>query len=287
MAVLTRPTIAPAAASLGAVVTDVDLRQLDEATWETLHAAFHQHGVLVFPGQHLTAEAQTAFARRFGPIEVLVPGQTAISLSNQKPGGGLLADDEGPMKYLIGNEGWHTDSSYMPVSAKASILSAQVAPSRGGQTEWADMRAAYDALDDDRRARIAGLCAHHSLLHSQAKIGHEAESGGYGLDDGPPPLRPLVKIHPVTGRPSLFIGRHAYGIPELAAEESETLLAELLAFACQPPRVYRHDWTAGDVAVWDNRCLLHRARPYDHGELRAMLHVRVSGDPVTERAANA
>ena len=117
---------------------------------------------------------------------------------------------------LRGNEGWHTDSSYMPLAAKASVLSAQVVPSAGGETEWADMRAAYDALDEATRRRIAGLSAHHSLYHSQAKIGHVVQTGaGYGFHTKGAPLRPLVKVHPVTGRPALFIGRHAYGIPGL------------------------------------------------------------------------
>ena len=99
-----------------------------------------------------------------------------------------------------------------------------------------------------------------------------------------PPLRPLVKTHPVTGRPSLYIGRHAYGIPGLPADESEKLLDELVAFACRPPRTFRHSWQPGDVVIWDNRCVLHRARPWDHREPRVMHHTRVAGDPATEAA---
>ena len=145
------------------------------------------------------------------------------------------------------------------------------------------MRAAYDALPPAMRERIATLSAHHSLAYSQAKIGHTQRTKGfYGFSDAPPPLRPLVKIHPSTGRPSLFIGRHAYGIPGLSDDESEALLAELLAVACQPPRVYAHPWQVGDLVVWDNRCVLHRARPYDVTEVRVMKHTRIQGDPVTE-----
>ena len=148
----------------------------------------------------------------------------------------------------MGNEGWHTDSSYMRLSAKASVLSAHVVPSHGGETEWADMRAAYDALDDAMRARIAGLSAYHSLRYSQARIGHVAAVGSsYGFHDEQPPLRPLVKVHPETGRAALYIGRHAYGIPGLDPDESEALLDDLVAFACQAPRVYTHSWTPGDV----------------------------------------
>jgi len=287
MKVLDEPTVAPTGATLGAVVTGVDLAGLDEAGWRQVEDAFHEHALLIFPGQHLSPEAQAAFAERFGRIEELVAGYRSVPITNRKRDGSLMGDDEHGMKIMMGNEGWHTDSSYMPVSAKASVLSAQVVPSSGGETEWADMRAAYDALDGETRERLEALKAFHSLRYSQAQIGHDAPVGSsYGLTDDTPPLRPLVKTHPVTGRRSLFIGRHAYGIPGLAEAESKQLLADLVAFACQPPRTYRHAWRPGDVAVWDNRCLLHRACPYDHSEARAMLHVRVAGEPATEQALN-
>jgi alpha-ketoglutarate-dependent taurine dioxygenase len=282
------PKIAPVDATLGAVVTDLTLAKMDDSTWKAVEQAFHEHGVLVFPGQHLTEEEQVAFAKRFGEIELLAPDpeQKAVAISNQKPDGTVLEPDEYRFKSLRGNEGWHTDSSYMPLAAKASVLSAQVVPSAAGETEWADMRAAYDALDDATRRRIAGLSAHHSLYHSQAKIGHMVETGaGYGFHTKGAPLRPLVKVHPVTGRPALFIGRHAYGIPGLDEAESEKLLAHLVDFACRPPRTYAHPWRPGDVVIWDNRCVLHRARPYDYREPRVMRHTRVAGDPATELAA--
>jgi alpha-ketoglutarate-dependent taurine dioxygenase len=196
-----------------------------------------------------------------------------------------MKDDEFGMQLMRGNEGWHTDSSYMPLAAKASILSAHVVPLAGGQTEWADMRAAYDALDEVTKARIALLSAYHSLYYSQGRIGHKAAVGSsYGFHTDDPPLRPLVKVHPATGRKSLFIGRHAYDIPGLAPEESEKLLNSLVTFACQAPRTYSHAWQPGDVVVWDNRCVLHRARPFDHREARVMKHTRVAGDPASELA---
>ena len=281
------PKVMPIAATLGAVVTDLELARMDAATWKTVEEAFHAHALLVFPGQHLTEEQQVAFANRFGDIELLAPdpAQKAVAISNQKPDGTILEPDEHRFKSLRGNEGWHTDSSYMPLAAKASVLSAQVVPSRDGETEWADMRAAYDALDEATRRRIAGLSAHHSLYHSQAQIGHMVQAGaGYGFHTKGEPLRPLVKIHPVTGRPALFIGRHAHAIVGLDTAESEKLLSELVDFACQPPRTYAHRWQPGDVVVWDNRCVLHRARPYDYREPRVMRHTRVAGDPATELA---
>lgn len=271
----------PTGATLGAFVTGLDLNDLDASAWRVIESAFHRHGLLIFPDQGLSSRAQVAFARRFGEIEHLFGTSGIVPISNQRADGTLLADEEPPMKIMRGNEGWHTDSSYMPLSAKASMLSASVVPASGGETEWADMRAAYDALDERTREQIGDLHAYHSIRYSQSRIG-DRSGWGYGLDVEDPPLRPLVKVHPVTSRPSLFIGRHAYGIPGLAESESERLLEELLDFACRPPRTFRHEWRPGDLAVWDNRCVLHRARPYDHAEPRVMKHTRIAGDPATE-----
>jgi alpha-ketoglutarate-dependent taurine dioxygenase len=281
------PTVTPTNATLGAVVTELELARMDGPTWKAVEDAYHQHGVLIFPGQHLTEAEQIAFALRFGEMELLAadPEMKAVAISNQKPDGTVYAPDEHRFKSLRGNEGWHTDSSYMPLAAKASVLSAQVVPPSGGETEWADMRAAYDALDEATRRRIAGLSAHHSLYHSQAMIGHVVKPGaGYGFHTKGAPLRPLVKVHPVTGRPALFIGRHAHDIPGLDPAESEKLLADLVDFACRPPRVHTHRWQPGDVVIWDNRCVLHRARPYDYAQPRVLRHTRVAGDPRTELA---
>lgn len=281
------PTITSTGATLGAIITDIDLAALDNAGWQMVEKAFHQYAVLIFPGQHLSAHEQIAFAARFGAIECLVPGAKIVSISNQKKDGSLFQGHEHRAQVMRGNEGWHTDSSYMPLAAKASVLSAHVVPAEGGQTEWADARAAYDALDKDLQEKIAGLAAYHSLYHSQAKIGHQVKTGaGYGFHGEEAPLRPLVKIHPVTGRKALYIGRHAYGIPGLDEAESETLLRDLVTFACQKPRTYMHNWQPGDIAIWDNRCVLHRARPYDYSQARVMKHTRVAGDPQTECALN-
>jgi alpha-ketoglutarate-dependent taurine dioxygenase len=153
------PTITPIDATLGAVVTDLALARMDAVTWKTVEEAFHRCGVLVFPEQHLTEAEQVAFANRFGDIELLAPDpeQKAVAISNQKADGTVMQPDEHRFKSLRGNEGWHTDSSYMPLAAKASVLSAQVVPSAGGETEWADMRAAYDALDEAVPAAPAGI----------------------------------------------------------------------------------------------------------------------------------
>ena len=278
--------IESASVTLGAVVRGVKLAELDDESWRAIEDAFHTHAVLIFPDQHLRRREQADFGRRFGELDPVSAAGT-VAISNVKPDGTLRADDDAVKQILLGNEGWHTDSSYMPVSARASLLSAEIVTERGGETEWADMRAAYDALDDSLRERIGGLAAYHSLKYSQARVGFGSEPNSaysYGLDQKDAPLRPLVKVHPVTGRKSLFIGRHAYGIPGLDPGESETLLDELLEFACRPPRVLQHRWQAGDLAIWDNRCVLHRARPYDPNVPRVLHHTRIAGDPATESA---
>ena len=279
--------VTPVDATLGAVVMNADLKRLDDATWAEIHRAFLQHAVLVFPGQHLDAVAQGAFARRFGAIEKLSPRQKGdtIPISNQKPDGTLAQPDEYQYQILKGNEGWHTDSTYMPLASKAAMLSAVALPPAGGETEFADMRAAWEALDAETQAFLQRHSAYHSLYHSQAQAGfiHNTDNV-YGLHDKGAPLRPLVKIHPETGRKSLYTGRHAYGIPGLDDRESATLLTKLLEDACQPPRVYTHRWRVGDTVVWDNRCVMHRARPYDPSHARVLRGTRISGDVETELA---
>jgi len=280
-------TVTPVDATLGAIVTGIDLAHLDDQTWSQIYQSFLEYGVLVFPDQHLDEAAQAAFAHRFGPTEQLSPRQkgASIPISNQKPDGSLANPDEYQYQILRGNEGWHTDSTYMPLASKAGMLTAIILPPEGGETEFADMRAAWDALDAQTQAKLEGLCAYHSLYYSQSQAGfvHKTDNF-YGLHDKGAPLRPLVKIHPETGRKSIYTGRHAYGIPGMSAEASEALLHELLENACQPPRVYTHKWQVGDTVVWDNRCLMHRARPYDASCARVLRGTRISGDPATELA---
>lgn len=276
--------IKPLDATFGAVATGLKLAALDDATWRDLYAAWLEYALLIFPEQHLSRDEQIAFARRFGPLEFEM-----APLSNVKSDGTLILDpDNDIIKVLKGNMGWHCDSTYMPVQAKGAVFSAQVTPHSGGATGWADMRAAYDALPDDLRAQVEKLSAYHSLYYSQAKLGHVPKAGsaysGYGFHDGPVPLRPLVKVHPETGRKSLVIGRHAHNIPGMDEAESERFLQELVDFSCRPPRIHYHDWSPGDVVVWDNRCLLHRATPWDMNEPRVMWHSRIAGDPATESA---
>jgi alpha-ketoglutarate-dependent taurine dioxygenase len=280
--------VEPLEATFGAVVTGVKLADLDDVAFARLYETWLEYALLLFPDQHLTGPEQVAFAKRFGELEFdLAP------ISNVKGDGSIRPADDSDdmMKIIQGNMGWHCDSTYVPVQAKGAVFTAHRVPSNGGETGWADMRAAYDALEDEMRARIAELSAYHSLYYSQAKLGHapkgDSEYSGYGFHDQEPPLRALVKVHPETGRRSLLIGRHAYGIPGLAPADSERLLNDLVDFACRPPRVHHHVWSPGDAVVWDNRCLLHRAMPWDMTEPRVMYHARIAGDPASEFAAHA
>ena len=278
-------TVNPVEATLGAIVTDVDLDQLTDRDWLEIRDAFHEYAVLIFPEQFVSTEGQVAFSKRFGRIERLDAKKQleVVFVSNKKADGSVSKAEDHQTNILRGNEGWHTDSSYMPLSAKASCLTAIELPAVGGGTGYADMRAAYDALDKETKERIAGLSALHSLYHSQANIGHVVKTGsGYGFHTRGAPLRPLVKEHPETGRKSLYLGRHAYRIPGMPDDEAQELLAKLLSFACQPPRVYEHSWKVGDTVIWDNRCVLHRARPYDYTKARVLRHTRISGEQESE-----
>jgi alpha-ketoglutarate-dependent taurine dioxygenase len=281
--------IEPIDATFGAVVRGIKVAEVDEATFRALYDAWLKYALLIFPDQHLARDQQIAFAKRFGPLEFEM-----AAISNVRSDGTLRAekDNDDMIKVLKGNMGWHHDSTYMPVQAKGAVFSAEEVPTVGGRTGFADMRAAYDALDDGTKKRIEGLAAYHSLHYSQSKLGHVAEKAdgeysGYGFHDGPVPLRPLVKTHPETGRKSLLVGRHAHNIPGLDQAESDRLIRELVDFACQPPRIYHHDWTAGDAVVWDNRCLMHQATPWDMTQRRIMWHSRIAGDPASESALTA
>ena len=281
---------------LGAEVGGINLADdLDEATIEALRAAWVEHGVLVFPDQRITDAEQIAFSRRFGELEIFpqadnraVANPEIFNLTNVGEDDEILPVEHETMQFVSTTQNWHTDSCYREIPCNGAILHGVEVTTDSGDTLFADLRAAYDELDDATKAQIEDLSAYHSLYQSQAKMGYEIETGsGYGYHTKGAPLRPLVKIHPETGRKALFIGRHAYRIPGLDDNEAQVLLDELCDFACRPPRTYYHRWQSGDVVIWDNRCVLHRARPYDKSQPRSLRHVRVAGDPESELAATA
>ncbi len=284
---MTQPFIlTPLDASFGATVTKLKLADLKQDAFDQLYQAWLDYALLIFPDQHLSNEQQVAFAKRFGELEFdLAP------LSNVKKDGSVRVEDDSDsvIQILKGNMGWHCDSTYMPIQAKGAVFTADTVPKSGGETGWADLREGFDALDEAMKEKLSELSAYHSLYHSQDKAGfdrnEDGDYNGYGFNGQEPPLRPLVKTHPETQRKSLMIGRHAFGIPGLDAEESEQLLQQLVDFVCQPPRIYHHQWTVGDAVLWDNRCLMHQGRPWDMSEPRVMYHARIKGDPVSEFAA--
>ncbi|MFT5530758.1 MAG: alpha-ketoglutarate-dependent taurine dioxygenase [Candidatus Poriferisodalaceae bacterium] len=272
--------------TIGATVSGVELRRLSDDDFATLHAAFLKHGFLLFPGQHLNEEENTEFGQRFGELEF---GGAAIS--NQRTQDGSIRDlNSQLMRTNVGNETWHTDSTYKPISSKCAMLTAAVVPEEGGQTELADSKSAYDALDDATKARIENLAAFHSTNYSQANdLGDFPELNGEGLYGtvyhGEAYLRPLVKVHSETGAKNIFVGRHAFGIPGLERDESRALIKSLIDFiVADESRVYQHNWTPGDTLLWDNRYVLHRARPYDYSKPRHLIATRVAGDEATELA---
>jgi alpha-ketoglutarate-dependent taurine dioxygenase len=286
---MTTLDVQPLNATFGAIVRGIKLASLDDETWAALHQTWIEYALLIFPGQFLTKDEQNAFARRFGDLEF-----EAVPISNLDKDGNVHADPaDDIVKSLRGNEGWHHDSTYMPLQAKGAVFSAEIVPSEGAATGWADMRAAYEALDDKTRNRVDGLSAYHSLYYSQGRAGYlpskrdeQGRYGAYGYHDMEPSLRPLVKVHPDTGRPNLLIGRHAYGIVGMEQEESERFLDELNEQACQGPRVHHHQWEVGDAVIWDNRRLMHRGTPFDMTQPRRMWHTRIAGEPESELATN-
>ncbi|WP_419841834.1 TauD/TfdA dioxygenase family protein [Candidatus Poriferisodalis sp.] len=280
--------IEPLDATFGAWIRDIELRSIDDATFESLHEAWLEYALLIFPDQFLTNDEQDAFAERFGNLEF-----SAAPISNVSKDGKVHHDaGDDLVKSLKGNWGWHHDSTYMPLQAKGAVFTAELVPADGADTGWADMRAAYEALPAADRELVHSLEAHHSLYYSQGRMGllprrrDDGSYGMYGYHDMDVSLRSLVKVHPDTGRPNLLIGRHAHDIVGMDPAESEALLDRLNAEACVPPRVYQHAWTAGEAVIWDNRRLMHQGVPFDMTQPRKMWHTRIAGEPESELALN-
>ena len=284
-------TIVPMAnKAFGATATGVDLKNLSDDEFSDLHAAFLEHGFLLFPDQHLDEESSIAFGKRFGDLEF--GGAPMANQKKHEDGSfGKIYDLQSQlMRTNVGNEAWHTDSTYKPIASRVAMLSAVIVPDEGGQTELADLRSGYEALDDATKDLVAGLSAFHSTNFSQANdLGDFPDTNGDGLYGevyhGEAYLRPMVKIHPETGKPNLFVGRHAFGIPGLNREESRKLIRSLIEHVVgDDSRVYSHNWVVGDTLLWDNRRALHRARPYDYSKPRYLIGTRVAGDPASELA---
>ena len=269
-------------ATLGATITEVRLHELGDREWQAVEDALHRHAVLVFAAANLDERQHLAFSRRFGPLERTLSQRTEqpeISLvSNVAKDGAVAKPDDTLGLFLQGNRYWHTDSSFKKVSAKISLLRAVTVPESGGDTEWADMRAAWDALDAATQKRLDGLVAEHSYAWSQGKIGGLNLLSEREQQALPPVRHPLVRTHPATGRRNLYLGRHIRRILGMDEDASQALLRSLTEDACQPPRLFRHRWRAGDLVAWDNRCVLHRGHPWPFDQPRVMKRTTVAGD---------
>lgn len=272
--------------TFGATVTGVHLGNLTDNEFTRIHKAFLEHGFLLFPDQFLSEQENVDFGFRFGELEF-----GSAPMSNQKrlsegEYGEVFDLNAQVMRTNVGNEAWHTDSTYKPLSSKCAMLSAVTVPDEGGETELADARAAYDALDEPMKERISNLSAYHSTEYSQANdLGDFPPQNEATIYHGEAYLRPLVKVHPETGRKAVFVARHAFGIPGCARKDSRELLQSLTEFVVsESSRVYTHHWRPGDTLLWDNRCILHRARPYDYSKPRVLIGTRIAGNPDSELA---
>jgi alpha-ketoglutarate-dependent taurine dioxygenase len=280
--------VEPLDRSFGAKVYDLTLADLDQIEASEIYELWLKYALLIFPAQNLSNDQQIKFAKNFGALEFdLSP------ISNVRNDGSIRdANDDDIVKSLRGNMEWHHDSTYMPIQAKGAVFTAHKVPSKGGETGWADMRAAYDGLSRSMKEKISDLSAFHSYEWSQKeRFGHKdpkvSEFNSYGFDIDPKPLRPLVKTHNETGQKCLTIGRHINKIPGMSDQEAQNLARELEEFACSNDNwVYHHSWEVGDAVIWDNRCLMHQACMWDLSEGRIMYHSRIEGDPISEAASN-
>lgn len=280
--------VEPLDRSFGAKVYDLTLADLDQIEASEIYELWLKYALLIFPAQNLSNDQQIKFAKNFGALEFdLSP------ISNVRNDGSIRdANDDDIVKSLRGNMEWHHDSTYMPIQAKGAVFTAHKVPSKGGETGWADMRAAYDGLSCSMKEKINDLSAYHSYEWSQKeRFGHKdpkvSEFNSYGFDIDPKPLRPLVKTHNETGQKCLTIGRHINKIPGMSDQEAQNLARELEEFACSNDNwVYHHSWEVGDAVIWDNRCLMHQACMWDLSEGRIMYHSRIEGDPISEAASN-
>ncbi|HXI08635.1 MAG: TauD/TfdA dioxygenase family protein [Bradyrhizobium sp.] len=273
-------------------VSGLDLRQpLTKEQAREVEAAMDKFAVLVFHGQDITDEQQMAFALNFGEREE-ARGGTVVKqadyrlttglndVSNLGKDGKVLPRDSRAALFNLGNWLWHSDSSFRPIPAKFSLLSARVVNPKGGNTEFADMRAAYDALDDEMKAEIEDMICEHSLMYSRGSLGF-LDYTDEEKEMFKPVLQRLVRTHPVHGRKSLYLSSHAGAIKGMSVPEGRLLLRDLTDHATQPEFVYVHKWTLHDLVMWDNRQTMHRVRRYDQSQPRDMRRATVAGTEPT------
>jgi alpha-ketoglutarate-dependent 2,4-dichlorophenoxyacetate dioxygenase len=263
-------------------------KPLDGRDIDAIHQGMVKHAVLVFRDQPLTDEQQLAFTKRFGDLERYeTPGHIRkrdqerlgngiADFSNLTRNGALMTPDDRIWLFKLGDRLWHSDSSFRPITAGYSLLSGRTIPARGGETEFAEMRAAYDALDDETKAEIEDLVCEHSLIYSREAIGF-FDLTPEERDHFQPVRHRLVRVDARTGRKSLFLSAHAGAIVGWTIPEARVFLRDLIEHATQPRFVYRHVWRPGDLVMWDNRTTMHRARRFDRNEIRDVRRTTLAG----------
>ena len=282
-------TLKPLHPVFAAEASGLDLtRPISRAEACAINAAMNQYAILVWRGQPLTAAQQIAFASSFGPLDIglkrvfkrpeRLEDERLIDISNVGMDGQVQERASTKNLSNFANQLWHSDSSFMMPRGAYSMLHALVTPSWGGETEFADLRAAYDTLDARTRAQISGLVAEHFALHTRVLLGDDAYTDEQ-LKQMPPAVWPLVDTHSGSGRKVLFVGVHARRILGMSTAESRLLLSDLLEHATQRANVYRHDWQIGDLVMWDNRATVHRGRRFDLTERRELRRTTVNDSP--------
>jgi alpha-ketoglutarate-dependent 2,4-dichlorophenoxyacetate dioxygenase len=260
-----------------------------------IEAGMDRYAVLVFRGQDIDDAQQIAFSRHFGPLEQATGdiarsdqrrlGMEVNDISNLDRDGGVLARDDRRRLFALGNMLWHSDSSFKPTPAKYSLLSARVIPGSGGNTEFADMRAAWDALDAETQALVRDLVCEHTQIHSRGTLGFADFTEEERARWAPVPQR-LVRRHPRTGRLSLFLSAHAGAIRGWPKPEALMLLRDLTEHATQRDFVHAHVWQPHDLVMWDNRVTMHRARRYPAEQKRDLHRTTVADSaPTLDQAA--
>lgn len=277
-------------------VSGIDLRQpISSELARAVEAGMDHYGVLVFHDQQIDDTQQLAFSRHFGPIDpatgdITQGAERRLSMevndiSNLDKNNNVLARDDRKRLFSLGNMLWHSDSSFKATPAKYSILSARIIPGAGGNTEYADMRAAWDALDEETKALVKDLVCEHTQIYSRGVLGFTDFTDEERRRFAPVPQR-LVRRHPVTGRRSLFLSSHAGAIVGWPIPEARALLRDLTEHATQRQFVYAHVWRQWDVVMWDNRVTMHRARRYDAAEVRDLHRTTVADvAPTLQQAA--
>lgn len=276
-------TVTPLGRNIAAEIGGVDLTgQVSVDDFEQVRDAFDAHSILVFRDQKLTDAQHIAFSERFGALEMTISfnphggGGEITVLSNAGENGSVIPPEDRRMVFNTGNQMWHTDSSFKPVPAMASLLSGKEVPPHDGQTEFASLRAGFESLPPERQAELEGKICVHDFAYSRSKIDPNVTSAANHWEL-PPVRHPLVRVNPNTGRKSFFTGSHASYIDGMSLAEGRALIAELNDLATQDAFVYRHNWRQHDLVMWDNRCAMHRGRPWDRGHLRVMHRTTIAG----------